>query len=76
MVAFEEPLPVDYDGAFVNGETIDWIARDASKPGRAPGERSESPPGRALDVSRVHRAAYGRRGDDGAVHRSHAAAGP
>lgn len=39
MAAFDEPLPVDFDGAFVDGAEIAWIARDSSKPGRAAGER-------------------------------------
>ncbi len=39
MAAFAESLPVDFDGAFVSGTPLDWIARDSSKPGRPPGER-------------------------------------
>lgn len=39
MVGFADPLPVDFDAAFVNTGTLSWIARDASKPGRAAGER-------------------------------------
>ena len=39
MAAFDAPLPLDFDGAFVNGVTLDWVARDSSKPGRPPGER-------------------------------------
>jgi predicted NAD/FAD-dependent oxidoreductase len=39
MAAFEAPLPVDFDGAFVDGSALDWIARDSSKPGRPARER-------------------------------------
>lgn len=39
MAAFDQPLPLDFDGVFVNSETIDWAARDSSKPGRPEGER-------------------------------------
>ena len=35
MAAFEKPLDLDYDAAFVDGSPLSWIARDASKPGRA-----------------------------------------
>lgn len=38
MVAFDEPLPLDYDAAFVHDAPLSWIARDASKPGRAASE--------------------------------------
>jgi len=34
MVSFAEPLPVSWAGAFVADGPLDWIARDASKPGR------------------------------------------
>lgn len=34
MVAFETPLPVSFDGAFVRGAPLSWVARDTSKPGR------------------------------------------
>ncbi|TWU00033.1 hypothetical protein Pla108_09760 [Botrimarina colliarenosi] len=38
MASFAGPLPVDFDGAFVNGPTeatpLSWIARDSSKPER------------------------------------------
>lgn len=36
MFAFEERPPMDFDAAFVADSDISWIARDASKPGRAP----------------------------------------
>lgn len=39
MAAFDAPLPLDFDGAFVNSLEIDWAARDSSKPGRSKGER-------------------------------------
>ena len=39
MAAFEDPLPLDFDGAFINEGVIDWIGRDSSKPGRRGGER-------------------------------------
>lgn len=34
MVAFDEPVEVDFDGAFVHDSPLSWIARDSSKPGR------------------------------------------
>lgn len=34
MAEFEDPLAVEFDGAFVNEGPLSWIARDTSKPGR------------------------------------------
>jgi predicted NAD/FAD-dependent oxidoreductase len=34
MYAFEEPLALDFDGAFLSGGPLSWVARDSSKPGR------------------------------------------
>ena len=34
MVAFEEPLTVPWDAAFVEDSPLSWIARNSSKPGR------------------------------------------
>lgn len=34
MVSFEERLPVPFDGAFVHGSPLSWVARNGSKPGR------------------------------------------
>lgn len=34
MVAFETPLALPFDGAFVRNAPISWVARDTSKPGR------------------------------------------
>jgi len=39
MVAFNSPLPLSFDGAFVSDSPLSWIARDSSKPGRGAGER-------------------------------------
>jgi hypothetical protein len=39
MARFEERVPLEVDAAFVHGSPLSWIARDASKPGRAQGER-------------------------------------
>ncbi len=39
MAAFAERLALDFDGAFVDGARIAWVARDSSKPSRPPGER-------------------------------------
>lgn len=40
MLAFDRPLDLGFDGAFVAPETtggiLSWIARDSAKPGRAP----------------------------------------
>jgi renalase len=38
MLGFQESLGLDYDGAWVNRSRLSWIARDASKPQRRPGE--------------------------------------
>ena len=34
MLAFERPLETAFDGAFVHGSPLSWIARNSSKPGR------------------------------------------
>ena len=34
MLAFDEPLGLGYDGAFVEHEPLRWVARDTGKPGR------------------------------------------
>lgn len=41
MLAFDAPLDIAADGLFVNvaDAPLAWASRDASKPGRAPGER-------------------------------------
>ena len=42
MVAFDTPVAADFDAAFVEerrGSPLGFIARDSTKPGRAPGER-------------------------------------
>jgi predicted NAD/FAD-dependent oxidoreductase len=36
MAAFESPLDVPYDGAFINDGPLSWVARTSSKPGRRP----------------------------------------
>jgi hypothetical protein len=38
MAGWEEPVPVELDGAFVSGSPLSWIARNSSKPGRARAE--------------------------------------
>lgn len=38
ILGFQQPLDLDYDGAWVDGSRLKWIARDASKPQRRPGE--------------------------------------
>jgi len=38
MLAFDEPLDLPFDGAFVEQSPLAWVARNASKPGRGPGE--------------------------------------
>jgi renalase len=38
MMAFQDTLGLQYDGAWVQGGRLGWIARDASKPQRRPGE--------------------------------------
>lgn len=39
MLAFDEPLGLELDAAFVNIGPLKWLSRDSSKPERAPGER-------------------------------------
>ena len=39
MAAFDSPVDVPFDAAFVADSPLAWIARDSSKPGRAHGER-------------------------------------
>ncbi|MBL8954014.1 MAG: FAD-dependent oxidoreductase [Myxococcaceae bacterium] len=39
MATFTEPLGLSFDAAFVNEGPLSWVAREASKPGRAAGER-------------------------------------
>lgn len=38
IMGFQESLGLAYDGAWVEGSRLKWIARDASKPQRRPGE--------------------------------------
>ena len=38
MMAFQDTLGLAYDGAWIQGGRLGWIARDASKPQRRPGE--------------------------------------
>lgn len=38
MMGFQEPLNLGYDGAWVEGSRLGWIAHDSSKPQRRPGE--------------------------------------
>ena len=35
MLRHDAPVPLPFDGAFVNHGPLRWIARDSSKPGRA-----------------------------------------
>lgn len=35
LAAFEQRIEVEWDGAFVHGSSLAWLARDSSKPGRA-----------------------------------------
>lgn len=34
MVAMARPLALDFDGAFINGGPLSWVARTSAKPGR------------------------------------------
>lgn len=34
LIGFNEPLPLELDGAFVHDSGLSWIARNSSKPGR------------------------------------------
>ncbi len=38
MAAFDRELGLPFDGAFVNGSALSWVARNGSKPGRPGGE--------------------------------------
>jgi len=53
MAAFDAPLALDFDGAFVNGAAVDWVARDSSKPGRPDGERWVVHAGAAWSAQRL-----------------------
>ena len=35
MAAFESPLPVSFDGAFVQDSSLSWVARNSNKPARS-----------------------------------------
>ncbi|MFZ5833142.1 MAG: NAD(P)/FAD-dependent oxidoreductase [Planctomycetota bacterium] len=35
MAAFDDRLPLPFDGAFVHGSPLAWVARSSSKPGRS-----------------------------------------
>lgn len=39
MIRYDAPLPLAFDAAFVADAVIGWVMRDASRPGRAVGER-------------------------------------
>jgi renalase len=39
MLAFDAPVPCEWDGVFVNKGALSWMARDSSKLQRAAGER-------------------------------------
>ncbi|MBC7543307.1 MAG: FAD-dependent oxidoreductase [Candidatus Sericytochromatia bacterium] len=39
MALWDEPLPLPFDAATVEGHPLGWLARNSSKPGRPPGER-------------------------------------
>lgn len=39
LVRYGAPPGVDFDAAFVEDAVLGWVMRDASRPGRAPGER-------------------------------------
>jgi renalase len=34
MAAFDQPVGADFDGAFINGRDLAWVARNSGKPGR------------------------------------------
>ncbi len=34
LPAFADPVPVEFDGAFVNGGSLSWVARTSAKPAR------------------------------------------
>ena len=38
LLAFEEPLELPFDGAFIHDSALVWAARNSSKPGRGAGE--------------------------------------
>lgn len=39
MVRYDQPLTLGFDAAFVADAAVGWVMRDASRPGRAAGER-------------------------------------
>ena len=42
MLRYEQALDLDFDAAFVNQGPVRWVARDSSKPGRAPAGAGET----------------------------------
>ena len=34
LAAFADPVPVEFDGAFINRSPLSWVARSSAKPGR------------------------------------------
>ncbi len=38
MYVFAQPLDLAFDGAFLSGQALSWVARDSSKPGRPDAE--------------------------------------
>ncbi len=66
MLGFEQALPVPYDGAFVRGSPLAWVARNSAKPGRSSEEawilhagpewsaaHLDDPPDRVIDALRA-----------------------
>jgi len=39
MLALDDHVKLEFDGVTLDDKVISWVARDSSKPGRAPGER-------------------------------------
>ena len=40
MVAFDRPIDAEWDGAFVHGSSLSWVARNCSKPCRDPSKET------------------------------------
>jgi renalase len=38
MLCHEQPVPIDFEAAFINEGPLRWVAKDSSKPGRPAGE--------------------------------------
>jgi predicted NAD/FAD-dependent oxidoreductase len=60
MFDFPSELAVPWDAAFVDGHPLTWLARESSRPGRAPGDRWIVHAGHEWSASRAERPEHER----------------